>query len=92
MNAKETLHSLAMKAPITLPKDMNELYDAVVATAKEKAVAGFLGCSFTLKIPDHLSDYIPHMIADLRSGGISVDVVGMNPEKDAVFVFLMLTW
>ncbi len=92
MSAKDKLHQLALKRPVTLPDELNSINDAIVGEIQNKALAGFLGCGFSINLPSHLSDYFPHIVGDLRAGGLQVDVVGISPEKNNTVAYLTVTW
>lgn len=92
MSAKDNLRNIAEKVNANLPPEMSRLYDDIVKEMKNKSVAGFFGCSFTINMPSEYSDYLPHIIGDLRGGGLSVDVVSVTPEKRQTIACLIITW
>lgn len=92
MSAKDNLRKIALKNKLKLPDDIDQLYNSIVEEVHTKAIAGFFGCGFTINLPIEYSDYLPHLIGDLREGGLVVDVVGVSPEKRQTVAYIIITW
>lgn len=89
------MREIAKNAEKQTPKEMNELYDQVVTGIATCAKAGMLGMEMTVEVPDNLSTYVPHIIGDLRGGGLTVDVIAYAPLRSGLLghsVSLFITW
>ena len=54
-----------------------------------------LGMEMTVEVPDNLSTYVPHIIGDLRGGGLTVDIIAYAPLRSGLLghsVSLFITW
>ena len=91
-NAAQKMAEIAKNVPKALPEGMGDLYDSVVKSVQECALKAMSGMSLTLEIPEHLVDYCPHIIGDLRSGGFKVDIIAFEPSRMGVQCTLFVTW
>ncbi|QEQ95002.1 hypothetical protein HWC63_gp176 [Erwinia phage pEp_SNUABM_01] len=48
--------------------------------------------ALTTEIPEHLVDYCPHIVGDLRHGGFAVDIIAYEPTMQGITMSLFLTW
>lgn len=52
-----------------------------------------MGMGLSLELPEDMSDYLPHIVGDLRGGGFTVDVIAYQPTKKfSTLVNLFVTW
>ena len=92
MTAAAKMVAISESAPKNLPKEMSDLYNGIVDGVHQCAVKGLRGISLTMEIPEHLVDYCPHIIGDLRSGGFKVDIIAFEPSRMGAQCTLFVTW
>ncbi|QXL90607.1 hypothetical protein [Salmonella phage NINP13076] len=46
----------------------------------------------SLQFPEEMSDYLPHIVGDLRGGGFTVDVISYQPTKQGTAINFFVTW
>lgn len=94
MTAAEKMADISKSAPKGLPEGMGDLYDSIVNSVDACAKSGMRGMSLTMEIPDHLVNYCPHVVGDLRSGGFHVDIIAFEPSRLGLgaTLTLFLTW
>lgn len=92
MNAAQNMAKIAENAPKKLPEGMGDFFNGIVESVHKCALLGMRGMSLSTEIPDHLSDYCPHIVGDLRGGGFTVDIIGYEPTIQGVTMTLFLTW
>lgn len=92
MSAASKMRGIAEIANAAIPPEMNQLYDNMVEGIHQCAKKGLLGMGMVIDLPDHLLDYLPHIIADLRGGCFEVDVVEVEPSMQGIRARLYITW
>lgn len=94
MSAADAMRALAVAAPKNLPEGIGDLYDGVVKSVHECATKGMRGMNLTLEVPVHLTDFLPHVVGDIRSGGFYVDIIAYEPSNmgRGEMITLFVTW
>lgn len=46
----------------------------------------------SLELPEEVRDYLPHIVGDLRGGGLTIDIISYQPLKYGVAVNMFITW
>lgn len=83
---------VAASAPKNLPEGMSDVFNGIVESVHKCAVKGMRGMALSTEIPDHLIEYCPHMVGDLRNGGFTVDIISYEPSMQGATMSLFLTW
>ncbi len=94
-NAGANLRRIALESDRKHPKEVREIYEQLVMFIQKNASEGRLGCLMTISLPEHLEEYLPHIIGDLRGGGMCVDIASYQRGRTAqqtVLVGLVVTW
>lgn len=91
--AASRMREIAENAEKKTPEGMKKLYDEIVGGMSECARMGMFGMGLTLELPEEMSDYLPHIVGDLRGGGFQVDIIAYQPTKKfSTVVSLFVTW
>lgn len=93
MNVANKMREIAENAEKRTPENLKTLYDQIVEGIAACAKKGMMGMGLSLELPEEMSDYLPHIVGDLRGGGFTVDVIAYQPTKKfSTLVNLFVTW
>ncbi|AFC21310.1 hypothetical protein GAP31_128 [Cronobacter phage vB_CsaM_GAP31] len=46
----------------------------------------------SMDFPVEMSDYLPHIVGDLRNGGFTVDIISYQPTVQGTSINFFVTW
>lgn len=86
------MREIAKNAEKNFPAGVKEIETMLVEAVAESAKMGLFGVGLTLQAPEELHNYIPHIIGDLRGGGLTVDVINVTMTVQGTDTGLFITW
>lgn len=91
-NVANKMREIAGNAKKETPESLKDLYDQIVDGIAQCAKKGMYGMGLSLQFPEEMSDYLPHIVGDLRGGGFTVDVISYQPTKQGTAINFFVTW
>lgn len=92
MSVANKMREIANNAEKQTPAEMKDIFDQIVNGIAQCAKKGMYGMGLSMDFPVEMSDYLPHIVGDLRNGGFTVDIIGYQPTMQGTSINFFVTW
>ena len=90
--AKEVLRRVADNAAKTKSESEEDIQDQIFNELQRSASKGMYGSIIQIQEPEFQSGYVANVVGDLRSGGLTVDLVNVKNSLSCIIYTLLVTW
>ncbi len=92
MSVANKMREIASNAEKQTPEEMKDIFDQIVNGIAQCARKGMFGMGLSMDFPEEMSDYLPHIVGDLRNGGFTVDIISYQPSVQGTSINFFVTW